>query len=160
MKIINNIYDLISLLILYLIFYSIFSKDYIMLIGIITSNIIHKIIKYFTTPFDNEIFKRPKKNFNNDLFNQGGHSNRSGFPSGHMTTMSFFMNTLLFRNHNYSPLNIILFNFPSLLMGLARYCRNSHNLIQIFAGYLLGFGCAYYFFEKSNFILEMMNNIV
>ena len=157
MKIINNIYDLISIMILYVIFYSIFSKDYIMLIGIFTSNFIHKIIKYFTTPFKNDIFRRPKKNKNNDLFNQGGHSNRSGFPSGHMTTISYFMNTLLFRYNIYNIITIVIFNIPCLLMGIARYCRHSHNIIQIFAGYLLGLICAYYFFKYNNFIQNLFD---
>lgn len=155
MKIINNIYDLISILILYVLFYSLFSHDYIMLLGIITSNIIHKIIKYFTTPFNNDIFRRPEKNKNNNLFNQGGHSNKSGFPSGHMTTISYFMNTLLFRYNIFNLITILLFNIPCLFMGVARYSRHSHNIIQIFAGYVLGITCAYYFFRYNNFIADI-----
>ena len=157
MRIINNIYDLISLTILYVIFYSIFTRDFVMILGIVTSNIIHKIIKIITTPIDNNIFKRPLKNKNNGLFNQGGHSNRSGFPSGHMTTISYFMNTLLYRYNIVNIITIIIFNIPCLLMAIARYCRHSHNLIQIFAGYLLGLICAYYFFKYNNFIQNLFD---
>ena len=35
MRIVKNIYDLISLLVLYVIFYSVFSEDLIMILGII-----------------------------------------------------------------------------------------------------------------------------
>ena len=150
MRIVKNIYDLISLLVLYVIFYSVFSEDLIMILGIIVSNIIHFIIKFITTPIDNSYFKRPDKNNGNDLFNMGGHSNKSGFPSGHMTTISYFMNTLLFRYNNFSYLTVFLFNIPCLLMAIARYCRCSHNIIQILAGFLLGLGCSYYFFINTN----------
>ena len=157
MEIIKNLYDLISILVLYVFFYSIFERDYIMFFGIITSNIIHKIIKFSTTGLNNRIFDRPKKNFNNNLFNQGGYSNRSGFPSGHMTTISFFTNTLLFRNNDYSVFAIVIFNIPCLFMALARYYRHSHNVIQIIAGYILGLFCALYFYTYQSYIDNFIN---
>jgi membrane-associated phospholipid phosphatase len=142
---IKSIYDLISLIVLFLNFYSVFSFQFELLVFNGLALIVHKYIKDLSFGLYPTIFKRPDGAIDCDIFNSGGiSSNESGFPSGHMTSVSFYMNAILLKsNKELTIKNIFLYNIPCILMGIARYNKNCHNLIQIIFGYLLGISFAY-----------------
>ena len=85
------------------------------------------------------IFKRPKNAYNcNILNNSGDDSFKPGFPSGHMTSISFFTNYLYFTQTNKSLYNFIFYNIPSIIMAYARFYKKCHNIPQILFGFILG----------------------
>ena len=136
---INSIYDFISLFSLFVNMYFVFSFDIILILGLIICIGLHLIIKNITTDWYPPIFKRPDGANNCDLFNKGGLvDKKSGFPSGHVTVVSFFMEILLLRYNRHGLLNKLYFNIPTILVGYARIKKGCHNLIQVIAGYLLG----------------------
>ena len=140
---INSIYDIISLFCLLINIYFIFSFDIILIIGLILCVCIQFIIKYITTDLYPPIFKRPDGATNCNLFNKGGLvDTQSGFPSGHVTIISFFMEMLLLKYNTYDLINKLYFNIPTILVGYARIKKGCHNLIQVIAGYLLGYSIA------------------
>ena len=49
------------------------------------------------------------------------------------------METLLLRYNTHDLLNKLYFNIPTILVGYARIQKGCHNLIQVIAGYLLGY---------------------
>ena len=142
---IESIYDLISLIVLFLNFYSIFSFQFELLVFNGLALIVHQYIKELTFGLYPSIFKRPDGAIDCNVFNCGGiSSNESGFPSGHMTSVSLYMNAILLKsNKELTIKNVFLYNIPCILMGIARYNKNCHNVIQIIFGYLLGFSFAY-----------------
>ena len=157
---ISSIYDLISLISLFINIYSIFSFDIILIIGAILCISIHFIIKFVTNGWYPPIFKRPDGAKNCNLFNKGGLvENQSGFPSGHVTIVSFFMEMLLLRNNNNDNiLKKIYYNIPTILVGYARVGKGCHNCIQVIAGYLLGYMVAKLLYKYENAIIEYTNN--
>ena len=142
---IESIYDLISLIVLFLNFYSIFSFQFELLVFNGLALIVHQYIKDLTFGLYPSIFKRPDGAIDCNVFNCGGiSSNESGFPSGHMTSVSLYMNAILLKsNKELTIKNVFLYNIPCILMGIARYNKNCHNVIQIIFGYLLGISFAY-----------------
>ncbi len=142
---IESIYDLISLIVLFLNFYSIFSFQFELLVFNGLALIVHQYIKGLTFGLYPSIFKRPDGAIDCNVFNCGGiSSNESGFPSGHMTSVSLYMNAILLKsNKELTIKNVFLYNIPCILMGIARYNKNCHNVIQIIFGYLLGISFAY-----------------
>lgn len=136
---IQSISDIFSLIPLCMDIYCIFSLDFRLFILIIFSLVSHYIIKNITTGYYPLIFKRPDGACNCSLYNTGGNvSMNSGFPSGHVTTTSLFMNYFLFQKQKITLKDIILYNIPCLLVAIGRYYKKCHNIIQICAGYLLG----------------------
>ena len=148
---ITSIYDLLSLIVIFADLYLIYKLDIIAIIGNMLALIIHGIIKIFTTnlkPYS--IFKRPNGAKNCGIVNSGGLSDHeSGFPSGHMSSISFTMLYLLMKTSNFNFTNIILYNIPIILVGIARYFKPCHNFIQIIAGYILGSSIALLFTCKK-----------
>lgn len=175
---IDSIYDLISLFSLYINLYAGYNFDIVMCIGIFLCVFFQDFVKEITHGWYPNIFKRPNGAINCNLFNKGGLvDHNSGFPSGHVTVVSFFMNLLFLRKYkNYNCLttifdnnnnnntvtdinsnntitnintnsNVLTCNFttillyygPIVLMGYARIMKGCHNLIQVIAGYILGF---------------------
>lgn len=156
----DTIYDFISIFALLVNIYFIYSFDAILILGLAICLFLHDFMKEVTTGWYAPIFKRPDGANNCSLFNTGGLvDHKSGFPSGHVTVISFFMNVLWLRNKNketrqtednndYSSNNhmswksLVLYNLPIVLMGYARIMKGCHNLIQVTVGYLLGLGVA------------------
>jgi len=157
---INSIYDLISLISLFIIIYFIFTFDIILIIGAIVCISIHFIIKLVTNGWYPPIFKRPDGAKNCDLFNKGGLvENQSGFPSGHVTIVSFVIEILLLRNNNNDNiLKKIYYNIPTILVGYARVGKGCHNCIQVIAGYLLGYLVANVLYKYENAIIEYIKD--
>jgi len=139
----NSIYDFISLFALFANIYIIYSLDPVLIFGSTTCLFFHDFIKELTFDWYAPIFKRPDGATNCSLFNSGGLvDHKSGFPSGHVTSISFLMNMLLLRNKEVSWNKIVLYNVPIFIMGYARIMKGCHNVIQVIAGYLLGYGVA------------------
>jgi membrane-associated phospholipid phosphatase len=141
---INSIYDFISIFALFVNIYFIYSFDVIFIMGLAICLFFHDFAKELTTGWYAPIFKRPDGAINCSLFNSGGLvDHKSGFPSGHVTVISFFMNILRMRNGSSGDWkSIIIYNAPIVLMGYARIMKGCHNFIQVVAGYLLGYGVA------------------
>lgn len=158
---IKSIFDIFSLLVLFVNLYVIFSLDIIAIIGFILAIFIHSIFKNLTTNLEpSYIFKRPDGAMNCGLFNTGGLVDKqSGFPSGHMSSISFVMLYLLLKTKNLTFSNFMLYNFPILLVAIGRYMKGCHTLIQILAGYLLGGLLAYYLYPKSKQIINLLTKV-
>ena len=114
---------------------------------IFLSNSLVDLIKKINFPKKYDyIFKRPKDACDCDYLSSNGiQKNRPGFPSGHMTTTSFFCIYQIMNSKN--KCKKMLYVFVILLMGWARYYKNCHNLVQIitgtFLGSLIGYGYRY-----------------
>lgn len=157
---INSIYDAISisaigfnLFALFMFFYN----DWDFLIGLILVLGGQYVIKELTIPLHISILKRPIGACNCSLYNLGGNvGGKPGFPSGHMSSISFMTNLIYFKFcKQKNLLNYILYNFWNIFMGIARYQKKCHNLIQIIGGYLLGLLVAYLFYKKKSIFPSM-----
>lgn len=157
---INIISKLLSLISLFVSLYAIFSFNLLLIIGLFFSIFLHLILKYITTDLEpNNIFKRPIGASDCSLFNNGGLvEHESGFPSGHVTSVSFVMNYLYYQSSNKRKNNFI-FNIPTILVSIGRYMGNCHNIIQIIAGYLLGFSIAYLMIKYNTFLKTLTSEL-
>lgn len=140
----NSIYDFISIFVLIAYIYILFSLEPLLILGSGLCLFLHDFLKEVTYEWYAPIFKRPDGAMNCSLFNSGGLvDHKSGFPSGHVTLISFLMNMLWLRNNTKMNVstwkNLILYNTPIILMGYARIMKGCHNFIQVGAGYLLGY---------------------
>jgi len=104
-------------------------------------SLITDILKRLPYPkFMYQITRRPKGASNCDMLSKGGHKpwGTPGFPSGHMTTITFFS---LFLINNYN-LNLHQKQLIYLLIPLtawARLYKKCHNLFQVIGGFLNGY---------------------
>lgn len=165
MVLIKSIYDIISLFthfILVDVVYKGISGNIIYPIALILSLSIERILKLLTTDSSFLPFKRPDGACNCNLFNDGGIVDKnSGFPSGHVASTSVYMTLLYFNNNDkFTVKSFLLYHIPTLLMGIARYMKKCHNVLQITFGAIVGYLVAYflffYFKKKSN---KTLNNI-
>jgi membrane-associated phospholipid phosphatase len=141
---IKSIYDIFSLIPLFIEIYSLLSFNFRLIFLLFVSVFIHYLIKYSTKDIYPSIFKRPDKACDCNMYNSGGKvSNRPGFPSGHMTAISVVMNYYLLKKQNLTKFDVIIYNIPCLLVAIGRYYKNCHNIVQIIAGYLLGLVIAF-----------------
>ena len=106
-----------------------------------------------------KLTRRPEGAFNTDMLSRNGKvkSTTPGFPSGHMTTISFFVVYMILRKWdfegsfiNYFSNNLVfnIFNISLIfLMAWARYYKKCHNITQIIGGFIYGSltGALYYF---------------
>tara|TARA_B100000900_G_scaffold413543_1_gene437806 strand:+ start:611 stop:1126 length:516 start_codon:yes stop_codon:yes gene_type:complete len=160
------IYDSISFLLsLLVICYCLYTFDPVAIIGGFFAVFVPICVKLLTssTPFPS-IFKRPDGAADCNLFNTGGKcENESGFPSGHVTLISYFCFYIYSRysrniqdyifgtdddavevggddhGHEEAIVKVVCI-LPIILMGFARYMKNCHNIIQIIAGCATGYG--------------------
>ena len=112
---------------IFMVFELLFKLSFELIIGLnICLSIEHKI-KKFVKIFNLDVFKRPDLAIDCGLFNDGGWvGDQSGFPSGHMTVISWFMFSLYLRSKNKKY--FFFYQIPCILMGIARYMKNCHNL--------------------------------
>lgn len=151
---INSFYDAISIsAIAFNLFalFMVFFNDWDFLIGLILVLVGQYVIKELTIPLNISILKRPLGACNCSLYNLGGIvDGKPGFPSGHMSGSSFMTNLIYFKFCKQKNLwTYILYNFWNIFMGIARYQKKCHNLIQIIGGYIFGLIVAYLFYEKK-----------
>jgi membrane-associated phospholipid phosphatase len=158
---IESVYDLFSLLVLFINLYVIFTLDIVAIIGFLLVILIQTILKFLTTGLQPSfIFKRPNGAKNCGLFNTGGLvDDHSGFPSGHMCSISFIMYYLLLKSNKVNFSNIILYNIPILLVAIGRYMKGCHNIIQILTGSMIGYWLAYLLYTNRKDILNMLTKI-
>jgi membrane-associated phospholipid phosphatase len=111
---------------------------------------IHSKFKEFTTNMEpKSIFKRPRGATDCSIFNDGGLVDQhSGFPSGHVSSISFLMMYEMFKRtaHQLTVHTYLMYMIPVLLIGMSRYAKGCHTIGQIVAGYLLGTYMAYLLF--------------
>ena len=145
---IKSIWDLISAFVLICAYFGIYKGmdgDFEILISYFLTLTVEKNMKRMTANMYPSIFKRPDAARDCSLLNTGGPvGDRGGFPSGHMAVTSYFMHYLYFKNRDYSLRAKLYYHTPIILMALARYMKSCHNIPQIIAGYLLGYGVAYW----------------
>lgn len=140
------IYDFISLTPILFTIYTIFTKEYKLLIGLISITIIQLLIKKSTKNFNKNIFLRPKEACNCSSFNDGGYVGlEPGFPSGHVALTTFFVNYIYFKRYNGDFFALFFLNFIPLIIGISRYEKKCHNIYQIFAGYILAIILLHFF---------------
>ena len=158
---INSIYDFISIFALLVNIYFIYSFDAILITGLAICLFFHDFMKELTTGWYAPIFKRPHGAMNCSLFNSGGLvDHKSGFPSGHVTVISLFMNILRLRNVEKGTWKtFLLYNTPVMLMAYARIMKGCHNFIQVVAGYLLRYGVANILYTYEDSIKSTIDKI-
>jgi membrane-associated phospholipid phosphatase len=158
---VKSIYDIFSLLVLFVNVYVIFTLDIVAILGFMIAVYIQVILKKLTTNLQpSYIFKRPDGARNCSLFNSGGLvDEKSGFPSGHMCSISFVMIYLYLKNQKYTSENFILYNIPVLLVAIGRYMKGCHNLIQILAGFIVGFSVAMFLFPRRKNIINLLTKV-
>jgi len=158
---IDSIYDFISVFALLANIYILFSLEPTLILGSGLCLFFHDFIKEVTTGWYAPIFKRPNGAMDCSLFNMGGLvDHKSGFPSGHVTSISFLMNMLWLRSTKNNWTSIFVYNFPIILMGYARIMKGCHNFIQVVAGYLLGYVVAKLLYTYEIEIKNMLQNII
>jgi membrane-associated phospholipid phosphatase len=157
----DSMYDFISVFALVANIYILFSLEPTLILGSGLCLFFHDFLKEVTTGWYAPIFKRPNGAMNCSLFNSGGLvDHKSGFPSGHVTSISFLMNMLWLRNKKHNWTSIFMYNFPIVLMGYARIMKGCHNLIQVIAGYVLGYVVAKLLYTYESEIKNMLQKII
>jgi membrane-associated phospholipid phosphatase len=157
----DSMYDFISVFALVANIYILFSLEPTLILGSGLCLFFHDFLKEVTTGWYAPIFKRPNGAMNCSLFNMGGLvDHKSGFPSGHVTTISFLMNMLWLRSTKNNCTSIFMYNFPIVLMGYARIMKGCHNFIQVVAGYLLGYVVAKLLYTYETEIKNMLQKII
>jgi len=133
------IYDFISLTPILMTIYSVLIRDYKLVFGIIIATLSQMSIKKLTKTLNKDIFLRPKEACNCSSFNNGGYVGlEPGFPSGHVTLTTFFVNYMYFKKYNGDLFALAFLNFIPLIIGISRYEKKCHNIYQTLAGYMLG----------------------
>jgi membrane-associated phospholipid phosphatase len=139
---IQSIYDVISLFTHFIaidVIYKGISGQIIYPVGLFGTLFIERILKYVTTNSPYLPFKRPDGACDCNIMNGGGLvETASGFPSGHVATTSVYMSLLYFHSGKQSFMVFCLYHIPTILMGLARYMKKCHNMLQIVYGLGLG----------------------
>jgi len=139
----------------------VYTVDYILLVGEIICTFIQYKSKEITYGWYPPIFKRPDGATDCNLFNMGGISDhKSGFPSGHVASMSLFMEMMLLRNKtDIDMYSRFKYYIPIILVAYARYMKGCHNLVQIAAGYLLGYSVANILYKYEANIKDYIRSI-
>ena len=137
--------------------YSFYCKDPNIIAGIAITETFTKVIKVASDWIlkDEEsvwykVTRRPIKDdcTKCDLLNMRVYKKGSaGFPSGHMAATVFFYTYLLLKGHSSyvnaitsDIMKVYTYMFLVFLMGVSRYMKNCHNVIQIVGGSFVGFG--------------------
>lgn len=114
-------------------------------LGIFASTLSSDVIKRL--PYPESLYKmsrRPEGAENCDYLAKSGPAKRDapGFPSGHMTTTSFFAMYKAMENTKNAPLLLLL---STIVIGMSwsRYYKKCHTITQILGGITLGAGSAF-----------------
>ena len=154
------IYNVISFSVVLMLIYLVVQRDYYLLMGEGICVFIQWFIKEVTEGWYPPIFKRPDGATNCNIFNMGGVvDTKSGFPSGHVATTTLFIITYMLRNNHMNTNLFMLYHIPIILVAYARIMKGCHNTIQVFAGYLLGYGLAIVLHTYNASITEYMTSV-
>jgi membrane-associated phospholipid phosphatase len=120
-----------------------------MCVGVVIADYTTKLIKYITRDSNIAELKRPADASNCDFFcRNGGCGGNPGFPSGHMTIVSFFFAFLfLLGTFHNKALFVSLAIICILMVALARYNKRCHTILQILTGTAWGTVAAYAWFH-------------
>jgi len=140
--------------------------DRMAIFGCFIAVVVPIVLKLLTTSTQYpNIFKRPDGAMDCNLFNTGGQcDHESGFPSGHVTLITYFclyiyrkygndMESYLFgkeKDVQNKCMVLFLCIIPVLMMGYARYMKSCHNIIQIVAGGIIGYFISKYVHFEPN----------
>lgn len=147
---ISSLYDFISLITPLSTLYIIYSLDPQLIFGSSLCIFSHYLLKMLTTGSKFTMFKRPDGATDCSLFNTGGLvDHKSGFPSGHVASISFLMNLLwlhTIKDNGISTIENLYtyvgYNIPVALVAYARVMKGCHNILQVTFGYMLGYAIA------------------
>jgi membrane-associated phospholipid phosphatase len=110
----------------------------------ILSNMVIDVIKKIEFKNNDSIIykitRRPKDAINCDLLSRNGKHDtaKGGLPSGHVNSAVFYALFMMSHN-NTSKSEKVLYILIPIIMGIVRYYKKCHTIIQIFAGAI--FGC-------------------
>jgi membrane-associated phospholipid phosphatase len=131
-----------------LIYYGIFFKylggnnlDFNFFIAYMIISIITDLMKKLPYPkFMYQITRRPKEACNCDLLSKGGPipEGTPGFPSGHMTCITFFA-FFIINNYRLSQEQNQLVCLLIPITAWARIYKKCHNLFQVVGGFIFGY---------------------
>ena len=133
--------------------YSLITFDTYLILGIIITVFFQSFIKDIVDEDTYKVLKRPDDAYDCNITNDDGFcGDEPGFPSGHVASASFFFTLLLLRTNNFTKENLIKYNIPVVIMGIARYKKSCHNVTQIIGGYILGLIVAFSLFRLETSI--------
>lgn len=145
----------------YLLFidYTKFKRLFLYMLGIFSATIFSESIKKGITPPKSlrHIWYRPKGAKGCDYLSIKGLAPEftPGFPSGHMSTTSYFVSYNIYKlleksNSVNRNSNIIINLLILIMMGWARMYKKCHSFIQVAGGSIFGsiIGYAFYTFDK------------
>ncbi len=158
---IDSLYDIISTSLVVFNLYYIYNFNIIILLGFLLCVFFQDFFKEVTFGWLPFLFKRPNGANNCSLFNSGGLiDHKSGFPSGHVSVISFLMIFLLLEKEtNLFNTNNIYYFIPIVLIGYARIKKGAHNLFQVLGGYMLGLIIAYIMYFSKTSINQFVDYI-
>ena len=112
----------------------------LMFVGILLADYATKLVKDFTKDMEMAALKRPINAVNCDIFCRNGNcENKPGFPSGHMTIVTFFFVYLYLLEGKASDWGFVLFaTVCVLLVGMARFWKRCHTILQVICGIIWG----------------------
>lgn len=149
------IYNMMSISVLIPMIYLIFNFDLTILLGQAICTFLQYCIKEITRDWYPPIFKRPDGATDCSLFNTGGcMDTMPGFPSGHVASISVFIETLLLNSKHNNVIYYILYRIPILMVAYARIMKRCHNIIQVIAGYILGYVVANVLYRYNDNIIN------
>ena len=117
-------------------------------VGLLVSSVSADFLKRLPYPKKWEFFTlRPNGANNWDILSRNDYSNKinpPGFPSGHMSTVSFFSSYIMMASETTRFEKVVLFALI-FLTAWARWFKGVHNIPQILAGTSLGILIAFIF---------------
>lgn len=120
------------------------SEHLAMLAGMLSAEVVTKVVKRMTAESPMAWLKRPHGATGCDILCAGADvSGAPGFPSGHVTAVSFFF-TYLICNHTRTPtLLLLLLGCGGILaVAASRVIKRCHTPLQVTAGAMWGFVAA------------------
>jgi len=105
-----------------------------------TSVIVELIKRIKYPPFLYNITRRPKGSYNTDFLSRNGRQpdNTPGFPSGHMAITTLYCYIKILKLNMKNVIGRSYYILIIILMGVSRYFKKCHNLVQILFGSLFG----------------------
>ena len=112
----------------------------LMFVGMLLADCATKLVKDFTKDINLTCLKRPSNAVNCDIFCRNGNcASKPGFPSGHMTIITFFFVYLYLlggKALDWAVLSVAA--VCVLLMGISRFQKGCHTLAQVICGIAWG----------------------
>lgn len=150
-----TIYDIYSMTPIVYGLYGLIIFDYKILVGFLCCELITKYTKLASNHISDKtslLYKLSRRPITNectkcDLFNSKIYAKDTpGFPSGHMAYTVFFFSYMLLKHSNTyfnafktNKVILLIYTLCVFLMGIARYKKGCHTILQIFGGSFIGY---------------------